>query len=130
MRIISVRPEPVAKILTVVYAVFGLLSWLTFAFTGADRLTIPFGFIAPLFNLNLNLHLGRTGSVLWNAFYCLVDVLCYAISGWITGAIFASAFNFVAKRMGGVEAKYFEVLEESKLTADLQHYREERDGLL
>jgi hypothetical protein len=130
MRIVSVRAEPVAKILTVVYAAFGLLTWLTFAFTGADRLTIPFGFIAPLFNLNFNFHLGRTESALWNAFYCLVEVFCYAVSGWITGIIFVSSFNFVAKRTGGIDAKYFEVIEESKLTADLARYREERDGLL
>lgn len=130
MRIDSVRPEPVVKILTVVYAAFGLLTWLPFAFTGAYRLTMPFGFIAPRFNLNLSFLLGRTESALWNAFHYLLEVFCYAISGGITGTIFASSFNFVAKRMGGIDAKHFEVIEELKLTADLRRYREVKDGLL
>ena len=105
MRIISVRVSPVAKVLAVVYAVFGLSAFVTYAVSNAQFLILPFGILAPLFHLNLNLNLARSGGVLYNTFLAVAAVLSYALTGWITGAVAAVLFNVVAKQMGGIDAK-------------------------
>jgi hypothetical protein len=36
-------------------------------------------------------------------------VLCYALTGWITGVAFALCFNFAAQKTGGIDAKFVSV---------------------
>jgi hypothetical protein len=80
MRIISIRWEPVARVLCVVYAFFGLLFFLIFAFTDAPELTLPFGIVAPLFHFNFNLKLPRSTSFTYNVFLGFLAVFAYALS--------------------------------------------------
>jgi ABC-type phosphate/phosphonate transport system permease subunit len=75
-------------------------------------MTLPVGILAPLLTLNLNFNLPRTGSPLSNAFYCMAEILAYALTGWITGAVFALCFNFIAKATGGIDAKYVSTVPE------------------
>jgi hypothetical protein len=112
MRIISVRWQPVAKILAIIYAVFGLGAFCVFEFTGAQYLTLPFGILSPLFHLNLNVNLSRSDSVLSTAFGGVAEIFAYALTGWITGTAFALCFNLVAKATGGVDAKYVSTIGE------------------
>jgi hypothetical protein len=112
MRIISVRVEPVARVLAIAYAVFGLSAFLTYAVSSAETLTLPFGVLAPLFHLNLNVNLARSNGVLYNIFLCVAGILSYALTGWITGAVAAVCFNVVAKYTGGIDAKYVSVAKE------------------
>ena len=113
MRIISVRVEPVARVLAIVYAVFGLSAFLLYAVAPNVRyLTLPFGVLAPLFRLNLNVNLARSTGVLYNIFLCVAAVLSYALTGWITGAFAAVCFNVAAKQTGGIDAKYVSVSSE------------------
>jgi len=109
MRIVSVRAEPVARVLAIAYAVLGLSAFLTYAISGAETFTLPFGVLAPLFHLNLNVNLARSSGVLYNIFLCVAGLLSYAVTGWITGAAAAVCFNVVARYTGGVDAKYFSV---------------------
>jgi hypothetical protein len=109
MRIISVKMEPFARILTVVYALFGLFRFVLYAFRGDTYLTLPFGVLAPLFNLNVNFNLGRPSGALGNVLLGLASIIAYAVTGWITGAVFVLCFNFIAKRMGGIDAKFVAV---------------------
>jgi|ERR1700688_4147640 len=109
MRIISVRVAPVALVLTITYAVFGLSAFLVYALGSAEFLTLPFGVLMPLFHLNLNFNLARSGGVFYNIFLCTAAVLSYALTGWITGAFAAVSFNVIAKKMGGIDAKYVSV---------------------
>ena len=109
MRIISVRVSPVAKVLAIVYAVFGLSAFVIYAVSSAQFLTLPFGVLAPLFHLNLNLNLAGSGGVLYNTFLGVAAVLSYALTGWITGAVSAVLFNVIAKQTGGIDAKYVSV---------------------
>jgi hypothetical protein len=53
MRIISVRPGPVALVLLLVYMVFGLCVFLIFKFTQEPYLSLPFGIVAPLIHFNI-----------------------------------------------------------------------------
>jgi hypothetical protein len=106
MRIISVRVAPVARILAIAYAVFGLGAFLVYTFGRGESLTLPFGVLAPLFHLNLNLNLGRSSDVLYNMFLCVSSLLSYGLTGWITGAVAAVCFNVIAKHTGGIDAKY------------------------
>jgi hypothetical protein len=109
MRIISVRVAPVARVLAIAYAVFGLSAFVVYAVGSAEFLTLPFGVMAPLFHLNLNLNLARSGGVLYNIFLCMTAVLSYALTGWITGVVAAVCFNIIAKQTGGIDAKYVSV---------------------
>jgi hypothetical protein len=106
MRIISVRVAPVARVLAIVYALFGLSAFVVYAASSAESFTLPFGVVAPLFHLNVNFNLPRSGGVLYNVFLCAAAVLSYALTGWITGVVAAVCFNFIAKQTGGIDAKY------------------------
>lgn len=114
MRIISVRLEPVARVLSIVYAVFGLGSFCLFEFTDAQYLTLPFGVVAPLFNLNVNFNLPRSTSFVYIVFSGFAAVLAYALTGWLTGATAAFCFNVVAKQLGGIDAKYVSISKEEE----------------
>jgi hypothetical protein len=109
MRIISVRVGPIARVLAIAYAVFGLSAFVVYAFGSAGFLTLPFGVLLPLFHLNLNFNLARSGGVLYNVFLCAAAVLSYALTGWITGVVVAVCFNVIAKLTGGIDAKYVSV---------------------
>jgi len=107
MRLISIRPSPVARIFAIIYTFFGLTALLLFAFSGAQYIKLPFGVVAPLFYLNINLSLARPDGVWSGAFLCLATILSYTVTGWITGIAVTVCFNFVAKRVGGIDSKYF-----------------------
>ncbi|HEU4416876.1 MAG TPA: hypothetical protein VFT65_18950 [Candidatus Angelobacter sp.] len=106
MRIISIRLSPVARVLAIAYAVFGLGAFLVYAFGSAQYFTLPLGIIGPVFHLNLNINLARSGGVLYNIYLLAAAVLSYALTGWITGMAAAACFNVVAKQTGGIDAKY------------------------
>lgn len=114
MRIISIRLGPVTRILSVVYAILGFVIFCHFEFSDAPYLTLPFGIVAPLVYLNINLNLPRSDTLAYIFFSGLAEILAYAVTGWITGAAAVLCFNVVAKRMGGVDAKYFTTIDEAK----------------
>ena len=109
MRIIAVKAQPVAVILTILYATSGFVVWLWYAFTGAPSLKLPLGFLAPMLQLSLYLDVAKSSSILWNLLLCIASVISYAVTGWISGSIMAFLFNLVAKWMGGIDARYIEV---------------------
>ena len=112
MRIISVRLEPVARVLCLIYAVFGLGAFLLFEFSDTQYLTLPLGIVAPLFHLNVNFNLPRSTSFVLTVLCGIAEILAYAATGWITGAAAAWCFNVVAKLMGGIDAKYVSIVDE------------------
>ena len=116
MRIISIRMWPLARSLSIVYALLGFVGFGQFVYSDAQYLTLPLGVVAPLVYLNINLNLPRSTSVGYNLLCCFSEVIAYAISGWITGAAAALCFNFAAKRMGGIDAKYFSTTDDEKST--------------
>lgn len=122
MRIISIRVEPVARVLAIAYSFFGLVAFIVFAAGSAEALTLPFGVLAPLFQLNVNLNLPRSGGILYNIFSCAAAVLSYSVTGWITGAAAAICFNVIAKWRGGIDAKYVRVAKDQVLVG--QHVEE------
>jgi hypothetical protein len=107
MRIISIRVAPVAQTLGMVYAAFGFIAWVQYAFGRGQKMILPFGVVAPLFDLNLNIHLERSTGVFHNLFLCIASILLYAATGLLTGALGALCFYLIAKHIGGVDAKYF-----------------------
>ena len=113
MRIVAVRREPVARILSVIYAVFGLYAFLLFAFTNAQTLTLPLGFVVTVIHFNINFNLPRPTGLALGALYLALTILLYALTGWITGATGALCFNWVAKWMGGIDAKFVETVDDA-----------------
>src|ERR1017187_4532931 len=79
MRIVAVRREPVACILSVIYAVFGLYAFLLFAFTNAQTLTLPLGFVATVIHFNINFNLPRPTGLALGALYLALTILLYCI---------------------------------------------------
>ncbi len=114
MRIISIRVEPVARILAIIYTLFGLSAFLLFRFTSSDYLTLPIGVVAPLIHLNVNLTLPRSDNFIANLILCVSAIVSYGVTGWLTGAAAAMCFNVVAKRMGGIDAKYVSTTAQSE----------------
>jgi len=112
MRIISVRLEPVARIFSAIYGFLGIVCFFQFAFSDAEYLTMPIGIVAPLIYLNFNLKLQRSTNIVWSLFYCIAEIIAYAISGWITGAAAVICFNLVAKWMGGVDARFVSTIDD------------------
>jgi hypothetical protein len=106
MRIISVRPAPVARVFALTYAVCGLAAFLVFAFSSLQTFILPVGIIIGIFRLNMNFQLARSTDLIANAFLCIGAVLSYAFSGWITGVTVTLCFNFIAKKTGGIDARF------------------------
>jgi hypothetical protein len=106
MRIISVRPAPVARVFALTYAVFGLAAFVVYAVSSAQAFTLPIGIVMSIFHLNMNFQLARSPDLLANAFLFVAAVLSYALTGWITGIAMALCFNFIAEKTGGIDAKF------------------------
>lgn len=111
MRIISVRPSPVARVFALTYAVCGLAAFVVFAFSSLQTFILPIGVIMGIFHLNLNFQLARSTDLIANAFLCIGAVFSYALSGWITGVAVALCFNFIARKTGGIGAEFVVVAE-------------------
>lgn len=106
MRIISVRRAPVARVFALTYAICGLTAFLVFAFSSFQTFILPVGIILGIFHLNMNFQVARSTDLIANAFLCVGAVLSYALSGWITGAAVTLCFNFIAKKTGGIDARF------------------------
>jgi hypothetical protein len=113
MRIISVRWQSVANTFAILYAIFGLAAFCFFEFSSAQYLTLPFGILGPFFHLNLNLNLLRSDDLLATAFSGIAEIVAYALTGWITGAVATACFNGIVKSLGGIDAKHISVIDEN-----------------
>ena len=109
MRIVSVKPVPVGFIFAIVYAIFGFVNFLLFAFSSPPTITLPVGIIMGIFHLNLDFHLARSADLIANAFDCIGSILSFALTGWITGITVVLSFNLIAKKIGGIDAKFVSV---------------------
>jgi hypothetical protein len=112
MRIVSVEPAPVAIVFALAYAPFGFLSFVVYAFSNVRGFVLPIGIFVGIFHLSFNFNLPRSSDLLGNVFYCFAAILAYAASGWITGAAFACCFNFAARKIGGIDAKFVSVADD------------------
>lgn len=105
MRIMSLRVGAVARVFAILYAACSPIIAIFMLRSDADYLRIPIGLIAPpLTYLNLNFDLQRPTHFLTGILFVLFGVACYAATGWLTGALGAICFNFIARRTGGIEA--------------------------
>lgn len=64
MRIISVRPAPVARVFALIYAVCGVVAFIQYAFSSLQTFVLPIGLLIGVFHLNMNIHLGRSPDLL------------------------------------------------------------------
>jgi len=103
MKILSLRVAPFARVLAVIYAVVGLTMVPVLLVTGAKEMILPIGILAPLVRLNLNLHMALPSHFLTGLSSAVAASVCYAFTGWLTGAVAVLAFNLIAGRMGGIE---------------------------
>jgi len=104
MRIMSIRIGSVARITTLGYAVLGFFYIPAAALTSAENVTLPVGIVAPLVNFNFNLTLPRPEHFLTGILMVIVSCLFWAATGWLTGVVGALGFNFLARRLGGIDA--------------------------
>jgi hypothetical protein len=114
MRIIALRPVPIANALAIVYAVCAVIIVGASALLGIARVDFPFGVILPFFHLGFTLHTSFTSSASHDVILCGALILSYAVTGWISGLVLAIVFNLLAKRMGGVGEKYFQFADDKK----------------
>ena len=105
MRILSIRPVPVAKIFTLAYALCGLIAFIQYQVTAAQTLILPIGILMGFLHLNINIQAVRSDDLLANVFLCFGAIFSYALSGWITGIAAVLCFNLISEKMGGIEAR-------------------------
>ena len=104
MRILSLRIIPVARILAIVYGAMSPFLIIGMLLSKAQYIRIPLGVVAPLLYLNINFDLEHPTTFVGGALMIVFGAACYGITGWLTGTFAVLCFNFVAGRMGGVEA--------------------------
>jgi hypothetical protein len=104
MRITSFRASKVARILAIIYGIFGFAYVPTLLLVGAKQMVVPIGIVAPMVFLNFNLRFAPPSGFIGGVFSTVAAVFCYAITGWLTGTAAVLVFNFVARRMGGIDA--------------------------
>lgn len=114
MQIMSFRVGPPANIIAIIYGILGILTVPHALLVGASQITLPVGLIAPLVYLSFNLHVTTPTHFLSGMLYALAAGACFALSGWLTGAVAVLAFNLVASRIGGIEASV--LIDETKTT--------------
>jgi hypothetical protein len=112
MRIVYIRPGPLAGVFAITYAVVGLSAFVVYTVSSVQMFTLPIGIIIGIFHMNLNINLPRSADALGNAFLCGGAVLSYALCGWISGLAVGLCFNFVARRTGGIDAKFVSVADD------------------
>jgi hypothetical protein len=69
-----------------------------------SQITLPLGMLVPSMHFNFNLHLPAPAHLLTRGLSALAARVSDEVSGWLTGVATVPAFNFVAARMGGVDA--------------------------
>jgi hypothetical protein len=111
MRVVWVRPLSVGHVIAAMYAVLGLVAFVTFAASDMPFITLPLGFVFFIFHLNLNLNFQRPHDPIMAVILCGGTMASYAVSGWITGITATLVFNAVLEKMGGADAKYFRTVD-------------------
>jgi hypothetical protein len=95
----------VARLFATLYAVIGLYVSAKAVLTGAEKLNCPFGIDYPYlyFRVNINFVLAE-----WSAWMTpvllLIAMMFYAITGAISGAIAAIAYNLTSRFWPGIAA--------------------------
>src|SRR5262245_29329364 len=104
MRILSLRVTPVARVFAILYGVLSPLLVLGTMLSNPDYVRVPLGIVAPLVHLNFNFNLQTPTHFFTGVLLVLFGIACYIATGWLTGAALVLAFNFVSRRLGGIEA--------------------------
>lgn len=118
MKILTIKPMAVGRVLGVLYAIYGVGYAIYAVASRVQEIIVPFGFVAPVFHANLNVHLQLDSGPLWRIVLLLWSIASLALSGWITGFIGTLCFNLISKRLGGIEASSF--VEESSQAATVE----------
>jgi hypothetical protein len=113
MKIVALRTEPIARVFAIIYGVFGFITWLAFAFSNANCITLPFGIIGPMVHFNLSLNLMRSTDLLYNFLLLIGSIVSFALTGWITAAAGVLCFNVIAQQRGGIPADFISLREDT-----------------
>lgn len=106
LRILAIKVYPVARNTALIYGVLGLVQLFIFAFSGEKRLALPIGILSPLFWLGVNISLPTSGNVFASIVLAAMALVCYMITGWLTGAAAVVLFNIAARQSAGIEADF------------------------
>ncbi len=110
-RIVAVRWRSVAIVFSLIYALIGVGAFVWSTYNHAPEMFAPFGIIGPFTQFTYNVHLVRSDVLAWDFLLGALQTFAYAVSGWLSGAIFAIFFNIVLFLIGGIDAKYVRVAE-------------------
>ncbi len=106
MRILSLHVAPFARVLAIIYGAYGIIYIPTLLLLNAKQVLLPIGVVAPSLLLSFNFRFPTPTHFLAGVLCSAFAVICYAITGALTGTAAVLAFNLVAKHMGGVEATW------------------------
>jgi hypothetical protein len=77
-----------------------------------QQFTFPFGIIVPFVYFTFNLKIPKSMTASAPAVYLIAAMFVYAVSGCITGLVGASLFNFIARIMGGIDARFVRTVDD------------------
>jgi hypothetical protein len=104
-RITEIGSVAAGNFFAVIYALFGLIHALPIVFGAPDKVGVPVGYYFPPFELKLTLNLAASTPAM-RLVAAGATVLGFTVSGWLSGAVTAFAFNVVAAITGGVPASF------------------------
>jgi len=88
----------------VLYAIGGLFFAFRSVSQHTDKILCPLGLVLPFLQYTINLTLPSSVSWLWAVIASLTCVACYFITGGISGAVVAVAYNLTSRFWGGIKA--------------------------
>jgi hypothetical protein len=109
VRISAVNVGDVARVSAYAHGALACVGVVSMLMERPEMITFPVGVLLPVFHLNVNLNFPLPHNAMAGVFMAVGLILCYLISGAVTGAFLAVAFNLAAKYTGGVSASAFSI---------------------
>src|SRR4051812_10865028 len=100
MTIRHINPMSAARFFLIAYGLVGAFASIQSALSNADTVYAPLGIASHYAWLKLDLHINLAPPYFHTIF---LAIFAYAVSGWISGFVFAYIYNLIAKYVGGIE---------------------------
>lgn len=103
-KILRLHVASIAVPSAILYAIVGFFFALAAIFQHVESPTIPLGLVLPYVYLTINLHpLLLSTSFLWMVVVTLISTVCYGVTGAISGATVAIAYNLTSRFWRGIK---------------------------
>jgi hypothetical protein len=100
MQIARLAPFSLAKVLSIYYVFWGFVYCLVYLLTDKDAWYAPLGFWTLFLAAKINITFHTGESLLAKVGFLFWSMVCFAITGWLTGFISAAIYNLCSRTFG------------------------------